>query len=64
VVLKSKLVVYYEVMTSLSTVAVYKFTPAFIWPIQPIVDSRHYVYEVKFNKWRSQSWLHIDRSSL
>jgi len=63
--LKSKLVVYYEATISISTPTVFKFTRAFTWPSAwPIVVSRQYVYEIKFNKRRSQSWLQLDRSLL
>jgi len=65
VVLKSELVVYYEAMMSMLTAPVLQLSSVFTWPSAwPIVVSRQYVYEVKFNKRRSQSWLQIDHSLL
>jgi len=55
----------YKAMTSMSTAAVFKFAPAFTWPSAwPVVVSWQYVYEIKFNKRRTQWWLQIDRSLL
>jgi len=51
-------------MMSMSIAAMFKFTPAFTWPSAWPVVPRQYVYEVQFNKRRTQSWLQIDRSLL
>jgi len=59
--IQSKLTVYYEAAMSMSTAAVFKFTPAFTWPSAwPVVVPTHYLYEVRYNKRCSQSWFQVD----
>jgi len=53
VIKKSNFVVYYEVMTSMSKAAVFKFTPAFTWARACCIETM--CIRRQFNKWRSQS---------